>query len=156
MWITRVALNEAYQFHRKAKRLPLVHDSSELPELTSPSESPLQACVRAELTEKLKAAVERLPLKYKQVLILDNLQELSLQETAQELQTTTSAVKTQIFRAKAALSKALLREFGGLTSQRTFTPKRRACPPEDAFLLCDVNPSRELTEIRQLPTIVAS
>lgn len=129
-WMTRVAINEALQFYRKANRLPLVHDSTELTELTSPSESPLQACVRAELTERLKAAVERLPAKYKQVVVLHNLQELSLQETAQELQATTPAVKTQLFRAKAALSKALLRESGGLSSQRTFAPKRRACSPE--------------------------
>jgi RNA polymerase sigma-70 factor, ECF subfamily len=129
-WMTRVAINEALQFYRKANRLPLVHDSTELTELTSPSESPLQACVRAELTERLKAAVERLPAKYKQVVVLHNLQELSLQETAQELRATTPAVKTQLFRAKAALSKALLRKSGGLRSQRTFAPKSRACPPE--------------------------
>jgi RNA polymerase sigma-70 factor (ECF subfamily) len=129
-WMTRVAINEALQFYRKANRLPLVHESTELTELTSPSESPLQACVRAELTERLKAAVERLPAKYKQVVVLHNLQELSLQETAQELQATTPAVKTQLFRAKAALSKALLRESGGLRSQRAFAPKRRACSPE--------------------------
>jgi RNA polymerase sigma-70 factor (ECF subfamily) len=129
-WMTRVAINEALQFYRKADRFPLVLDPAELAELTSPSESPFQACVRAELTERLKAAVERLPAKHKQVVVLHNLQELSLQETAQELQATTPAVKTQLFRAKAALSKALLRESGGLRSQRTFAPKRRACYPE--------------------------
>ena len=130
-WMTSVAINEALQFYRKANRFSLMHDRIELAELTSPSESPLQACVRAELTERLKAAVERLPAKYKQVVVLHNLQELSLQETAHELQATTPAVKTQLFRAKAALSKALLRKSGGLRSQRTFTPKRRrACSPE--------------------------
>jgi RNA polymerase sigma-70 factor (ECF subfamily) len=128
-WMTRVAINEALQFYRKANRLPLVHDGRELAELTSPRESPLQACVRAELTERLKAAVERLPAKHKQVVVLHNLQELSLQETAQELQATTPAVKTRLFRAKAALSKALIRS-GGLRSQRAFAPKRRACSPE--------------------------
>ena len=129
-WMTRVAINEALQFYRMANRVPHVHDRTELAELTSPSESPFQACVRAELTERLKAAVERLPAKHKQVVFLHNLQELSLQETAQELQATTPAVKTQLFRAKAALSKVLLRESSGLRSQRTFAPKRRACSPE--------------------------
>jgi len=124
--ITRVAINEALQFYRKAKRLPLVHDCRELPEQTSPSESALQACVRGELTEKLKAALERLPAKDKQVVVLHNLLELSLQETAQELQVTIPAVKTRLFRAKAALSKELIRKSEGLSSQRTFAPKRRA------------------------------
>jgi RNA polymerase sigma-70 factor (ECF subfamily) len=129
-WMTRVAINEALQFYRKANRFPPVHAGTELAELTSPSESPLQACVRAELTERLKAAVERLPAKHKQVVVLHNLQELSLQETAQELQATIPAVKTHLFRAKAALSEALLRESGGLRSQRTFAAKRRARTPE--------------------------
>jgi RNA polymerase sigma-70 factor (ECF subfamily) len=129
-WMTRVAINEALQFYRKAMRLPLVPDHTESAELTSPSESPLQACVRAELTERLKTAVERLPAKHKQVVVLHNLQELSLQETAQELQTTTPAIKTRLFRAKAALCKALLRESGGLRGQRAFAPKRHTCPPE--------------------------
>ena len=129
-WMTRVAINEALQFYRKANRVPLVHDRTELAELTSASESPLQACVRAELTGRLKAAVERLPVKLKQVVDLHNLQELSLQETAQELQATTPAVKTRLFRAKAALLKALLRGSGGTRSQGTYAPKRRACPSE--------------------------
>ena len=84
-WMTSVAINEARQLYRKAKRFPLVHDCNELPERTSPSESLLQACVRGELSEKLKAAVERLPAKHKQVVVLHNLRELSLQETAQEV-----------------------------------------------------------------------
>jgi RNA polymerase sigma-70 factor (ECF subfamily) len=99
-WMTRVAINEALQFYRKAKRVPLAHARTELAELKSPSESPLQACVRSQLTERLKAAVERLPAKHRQVVVLHSLQELSLQETAQEVQATTPAVKTQLFRAK--------------------------------------------------------
>jgi DNA-directed RNA polymerase specialized sigma24 family protein len=58
------------------------------------------------------------------VVVLHNLQELSLQATAQELQTTIPAVKARVFRAKAALSnKASLREFRGLGSQGTLAPK---------------------------------
>ncbi len=129
-WMTRVAINEAIQFYRKANRIPLVHDRTELAELTSPSESPLQACVRRQLIARLKAAVQRLPVKHKQVVMLHNLQELTLQETAQELQATTPAVKTQLFRAKAELSKALLRESGGGRTRRMFAPKRRVCFPE--------------------------
>jgi DNA-directed RNA polymerase specialized sigma24 family protein len=45
-WMTRVAINEALQFYRKANRAPHAHDRTELAEVTSPRESPLQACVR--------------------------------------------------------------------------------------------------------------
>ena len=56
-------------------------------------------------------------------MVLHNLQELSLQATAQELQTTIPPVKVRVFRAKAALFKALLREFSGVSSQGTLPPK---------------------------------
>ena len=125
-WMTRVAVNEALQFYRKANCVPLVHACTELARLISPTESPLQACLRTELTERLKAAVERLPVKHKQAVILHNFKELSVEETAQELQATTPAVKTHLFRAKAALSKALLRDSGG----RTFASKSRAPSPD--------------------------
>jgi RNA polymerase sigma-70 factor (ECF subfamily) len=143
-WMIRIAINEALQFYRKANSLPVVYDHVELADLRSPSESPLQACVRAELTEGLKAAVERLPEKYKQVVVLHNLQELSLEETAQALQATKPAVKTQLFRAKAALSKALLRESQKLKSQRAFAPESRrvlrSSPLNNLSLLASLRP----------------
>jgi DNA-directed RNA polymerase specialized sigma24 family protein len=71
----------------------------------------------------MQEAVERLPAKDEQVVVLHDLQELSLQETAQELQTTIPAVKARVFRAKAALSKTLLREFRELGSQGTLARK---------------------------------
>ena len=115
--MTRVAINETLQSYRKANRVPLVRAGAELAGLASPCESPLQACVRAELTERLKAAVEQLPAKHRQAVVLHNLQEMSVQETARELRATTPAVKTQLFRARAALSEALLGESGRLGNQ---------------------------------------
>jgi RNA polymerase sigma-70 factor (ECF subfamily) len=118
-WMTRIAINESLQFHRKANRVPPNRARSELDELISPGESPLQACLRAERTQALKTAVEHLPAKHKQALILHNLHELSLKETAWKLNATTPAIKTQLFRAKARLSKALLQG-------------KRGCAPEIA------------------------
>ena len=126
-WMVRVAINEALQFYRKANRLPLVHGLTDLPELTSANESPLEACVRAQLTERLQAAVEQLPAKHKNVVVLHNLQELSIQETAQELRAKIPAVKTWLFRAKGALSKKLIRGSAGLGSRRALAPKKPAC-----------------------------
>ena len=48
-WMTSVAINEARQFYRKAKRFPLVHDCNELPKRTSPSVS---RCFRLGVTPK--------------------------------------------------------------------------------------------------------
>jgi hypothetical protein len=54
-WMTSIAINEARQFYRRANRAPLVQDCGELAERKSTSESPLQACVRGELTEKIES-----------------------------------------------------------------------------------------------------
>jgi len=119
-WMTSIAINEAFQFYRKKSRDPQDNARTELAELTSPCESPLQACLRAELTERLKTAVEHLPAKHKQAGVLHNLHELSLKETARKLNATTPAVKTRMYRARAALAKALLQE------------ESRKCTPEIA------------------------
>jgi len=107
-WMTQVAINEALQFFRRSKHQPHGHDSSELAFLPSPNDSPFHTYVRKEMTHKVRTAVEELPLKYKEVLILRDFQEHSLRETARVLRVTIPAVKTRLFRARAALSKALL------------------------------------------------
>jgi hypothetical protein len=44
--MTRAAIHQAIQFYRKANRVPPIHHGTELAELTSPGESPLQAFAR--------------------------------------------------------------------------------------------------------------
>jgi RNA polymerase sigma-70 factor (ECF subfamily) len=107
-WMTQIAINETLQFFRRVKHQPLSHDPSELAFLPSPNDSPFHTYVRKEMAHRVRTAVEELPVKYRQVLILRDFQEHSLCETARELQVTLPAVKTRLFRARAALSKALL------------------------------------------------
>jgi RNA polymerase sigma-70 factor, ECF subfamily len=124
-WVTSVATNETLQFYRKKNRALLVDDPRKLEVLESPADSPFQAHVRRELAETVRAAVQRLPSKYKEVLVLRGLQELSLREICQELQATMPAVKTRVFRARAALSEVLLiHRSHGLAKSREFSKKR--------------------------------
>jgi RNA polymerase sigma-70 factor (ECF subfamily) len=107
-WMTQVAINETLQFFRRVKHEPLNHDPSELAFLPSPNDSPFHTYVRKEMAHRVRTAVEELPVKYRQVLILCEFQEHSLRETARALQVTVPALKTRLFRARAALSKALV------------------------------------------------
>lgn len=107
-WMTRVAINETLQFYRRSKHQPHGHDPDELASLPSANDSPFHTYARKEMAHRVRTAVKKLPIKYRQVLILRDFQENSLRETARELHVTLPAVKTRLFRARAALSKALL------------------------------------------------
>jgi len=108
-WMTRVAVNEALQAYRRGQRTPLLGASGNLDDLVSPSESPHQSLARAETTQAVHTAVAGLPEKYRQVVILRDLEERSARETAQSLQSTIPAVKTRLFRARLMLLAALQR-----------------------------------------------
>jgi RNA polymerase sigma-70 factor, ECF subfamily len=108
-WITRVATNEVLQSYRREQRRPLFQATSDLDFLPSPAESPHQSFARVEAKQVVRRAVLGLPSKYRQVLVLRDLQELDERETAQWLKLSIPAVKTRLFRARLMLSAALQR-----------------------------------------------
>jgi RNA polymerase sigma-70 factor (ECF subfamily) len=106
-WMTRVAMNEVLQSYRQKRRNRLCQVSGNLDAFASHVESPHQSFVRLEATKAVRSAVARLPAKYRQVLILRDIEELSAGETAESLQSTIPAVKTRLFRARHMLTEAL-------------------------------------------------
>jgi len=112
-WMTRVAINEALQSYRRQRCRPLSQALGDLDAIASHAESPHQSLVRIEVTQAVRNAVERLPAKYSQVLILRDLEQLSARETAKCLQSTIPAVKTRLLRARLKLLASLQRS--GLT-----------------------------------------
>jgi len=118
-WITRVAINEALQAYRRARCRPLCCALGDLDIIASSGDSPHHSLVRAEAMQAVRSAVAALPAKYRQVLILRDLEELSAGETAQRLQSSVPAVRTQRFRARLMLSAALKRSrIRGLRQER--------------------------------------
>jgi RNA polymerase sigma-70 factor (ECF subfamily) len=112
-WMTRVAINEALQSFRRERCRPLCQSVRDLDALASHGESPHQSLSRVEVTRAIRSAVAGLPAKYSQVLILRDLEELSVRETAQCLQSSVPAVKTRLFRARLMLLTALQRTRNG-------------------------------------------
>jgi RNA polymerase sigma-70 factor (ECF subfamily) len=108
-WMISVAVNEVLQSYRREHRWRWSQTQRDLDAFTSPCESPQQSFTRAEATHAVRSAVVGLPAKYRQVLILCDLEQRSIRETAQWLQSSIPAVKTRLFRARHMLLAALRR-----------------------------------------------
>jgi len=78
--------------------------------LTDWREIPSEALERKELREILQQAVDALPQKYREVLIVRDVQEMNIVETAELLGITAGMVKTRLFRARLLLQKMLALE----------------------------------------------
>jgi RNA polymerase sigma-70 factor, ECF subfamily len=108
-WMISVAVNEVLQSCRREHRWRWSQTQRDLDAFTSACESPHQSLARSETTHAVRSAVVGLPEKYRQVLILRDLQQLSVRETANSLQSSIPAVKTRLFRARHMLLAALQR-----------------------------------------------
>jgi len=108
-WVIRVAINEVLQSYRREKRWAICQPLVDMDVLPARSESPHQSTVRAEAAEMVRRAVSELPPKYRQVLVLRDLQEFTERETAHSLELSIPAVKSRLLRARLKLSAALRR-----------------------------------------------
>ena len=107
-WLCTIALNEMRQSLRKQKRRVVI--SLEPHAIDSwapdrPTESSFDLCCRAELKRNVRKAVMGLPARYRSVVELRDLNQLSLIETAEALQLSPSAVKSRLFRARKLLAR---------------------------------------------------
>lgn len=106
-WITRVAINEALQSHRRQHTRPICQTLIDPEAIAATAESPHELCARTEISEAIRGAVAALPVKYRQVLILRDLQQLSVKDTAQFLHANVPTVKTRLSRARVMLLASL-------------------------------------------------
>jgi len=74
---------------------------------THPDESPLNSLTRAETIEAVRKAVLSLPERYREVVILCELQEMSYGETAEVLGCAIGTVRSRLHRARALLLEKL-------------------------------------------------
>ena len=116
-WLTMIAINEGRKRLRKAKGRAEDSIDEQIEELegdytpaplTDWREIPLEALERKELREALRVAVTELPDIYRQVFALRDLEEMNIEETAEALGITTSAVKVRLHRARIMLQKRLV------------------------------------------------
>lgn len=115
-WVIQITINEARLKLRKDRRH--LYESTDEEKTDEQGdyfpkdyadwrEIPSEALQRKELREALKRALDSLPQKYREVLILRDVQHMSIQETAQALGITEGSVKTRLLRARFQMRDAL-------------------------------------------------
>ncbi|KKB36575.1 RNA polymerase sigma factor SigW [Bacillus thermotolerans] len=113
-WLYRIATNLCIDRIRKKK--PDYHLDAEVAgteglnmysQLASSEKLPEEALESLEMQETVQAAIYQLPEKYRSVIVLKYIEELSLQEIAEILELPLGTVKTRMHRGREALRKHL-------------------------------------------------
>jgi len=115
-WLVSIALNEA-RGRLRHTRLIEFESVDAVPDedsgvftpavISDWREVPLEALERKELREMLHKAIEDLPELYREVLVLRDVQDFSIAETAAALGVNEGVVKTRLLRARLMMQKAL-------------------------------------------------
>jgi RNA polymerase sigma factor (sigma-70 family) len=108
-WMTRVAINEVLQWYRRERHRSRCQSPDDLDTLASVCDNPHRHFARAEAAQRVRQALAVLPEKYREVLVLREFDQLSMQETAHSLRASVPAVKSRLFRARLLLSASLRR-----------------------------------------------
>ena len=113
-WLTRIAINEALMLLRRRRGFHEVLPENPDDGVKSSSEtfvdqrpSPEESCWRRERTELLTAAINRLRPTIRRTMMLRDIEERSIEETAQILGTSISAVKARLFNGRQRLRKTV-------------------------------------------------
>jgi len=108
-WLSKIAFNEVIHLRRGkaiAPTGPLQENRAEM--LADPSSSPDLLIQQKEERDRLHRALTRLPEKYRLIIQLRDLNELSIAATARSLSLTVAAVKTRHHRARKLLRRSLV------------------------------------------------
>jgi RNA polymerase sigma-70 factor (ECF subfamily) len=119
-WLTRIVINQALMRLRAGKRDRVVasfqHSDPDAPGgLTADVpdekvESPPDAALRAEVRRLLERHIDRLPMTLRTVLVMRDVEDMSVQETADSLDIPPATVRTRLFRARALMREMLARD----------------------------------------------
>jgi len=112
-WLTRIAMNEALMVLRRRRGLleVLPRDGDGVrptaESFVDQRPSPEESCWRRERTELLTAAINRLRPTIRKTMVLREIEQRSVKETAQILGTSISAVKARLFHGRQRLRRTV-------------------------------------------------
>ena len=125
-WLVRIAVNHALMRLRKQKRNSVVvsfdqrgtGDSGDSVDQLADdrNEPPGDTMIRSEIRQLLERRIDELPISYRTVFILREVEEMSVEETAEALGIPPATVRTRLFRARALLRQALVRDVDLVTN----------------------------------------
>jgi RNA polymerase sigma-70 factor, ECF subfamily len=108
-WLCGIARNFVRRrLERDRALLPLLDEDSGLePELAATLEHPLDDLTRAEQIEGLRRAILTLPFRYREVVVLCDLQEMSYMDAAEAVGCAVGTVRSRLHRGRALLASKL-------------------------------------------------
>jgi RNA polymerase sigma-70 factor (ECF subfamily) len=117
-WLVRIVANRALMRLRQSRRERVVvpmsgttsDDGAPMDYPDPAAESPTQTIQRAEIRRLLERRIDELPVTFRAVFVLREIEELSAEEVAVCLGIPASTVRTRLFRARALLREALARD----------------------------------------------
>lgn len=119
-WLVQITLNDA-RMRRRKQRTSVMEpiDKSGEEDNYAPRdfadwrEIPLETLERQEVREKLAEALDSLGKIYREVFVMRDMEQLSIEETARSLGISTASVKTRLLRARLMLRDLLAPGLGG-------------------------------------------
>jgi len=108
-WLTRIMLNECYKARRDHMRsVNIPRDSQNFINMRTPENTTPEAVIASkQLQQALQNAITGLPEKYRLIFVLREIEDLSIQQTADIAGIQTSNVKVRLNRAKTMLRQTL-------------------------------------------------
>jgi RNA polymerase sigma-70 factor (ECF subfamily) len=128
-WLTRIVINQALMRLRRRRRdrtvVPLAErwtaaagagpDPAGADVADEQAESPPRAVLRAEIRRLLERRIDDLPMAFRTVFVMRDVEDMSVQETAECLAIPEATVRTRLFRARALLRESLARDLDAVT-----------------------------------------
>jgi RNA polymerase sigma-70 factor (ECF subfamily) len=127
-WLVSIALNEARHHLRRDRAFESLDNTADKTDRIAPEllrdwrEVPSEVLERLELRKMLQEAVTELPVIYREVFLLRDVEELSISESAEALGISAASVKVRLHRARIMLQMRLAPQL------RRLVPKRRRFP----------------------------
>jgi len=126
-WLTRIVINRALMRLRSRRRRAVIApierpsaapDDNEVADMADTrAESPPDAALRAEVRRLLERRIDELPVAYRTVFVMREVEEMSVQETADALAIPAATVRTRLFRARALLRESVARDLDVATGE---------------------------------------
>jgi RNA polymerase sigma factor (sigma-70 family) len=111
-WLVRIVANHALMRLRRQKRERIVVPFTPFTpgNAEDRGESPTAATLRAETRRILERRIDELPVAFRTVFILREVEEMSVEQTSEALGIPAATVRSRLFRARALLRAALARD----------------------------------------------
>ena len=106
-WLLTIVRRTCYAWSERERRFPSATDPDGLEDLPGAGDDPEAAFERLDLQERLVRAVDALPLPFREVIVMREIQELSYQEIATISGVPVGTVMSRLARARGRLRRML-------------------------------------------------